>query len=91
MPKLSDLMNSRYLKKDDFNPRGTVVTINYLERQNVAPEDGPKEHKWVIFFDEMDRGLVLNATNATTIAEILASENTDDWDRQSWPTWTLPS
>ena len=84
MPKLSDLMNSRFIKKDDIHPKGMLVTINYLERQNVAPEDATKEMKWVIFFDEFaEKGMVLNPTNATMISEILASENTDDWIGQS--------
>jgi hypothetical protein len=84
MPKLSDLMNSRFIKKDDINPKGTLVTINYLERQNVAPEDATKEYKWVIFFDEFaEKGMVLNPTNATMLSEILGSDDTDHWIGQA--------
>lgn len=91
MPQLSELMNSRFLKKESFTPKGFSVTINTLERMNVAPDDSPKEMKWVIFFDEFEKGMVLNPTNATTLSEIFGSENTDDWIGQSVTAYVDPS
>ena len=82
MPKLSDMLNSKFLKKEDFTVQGFTVTFNSCERMNVAPESQPKEMKYVAYFDEFEKGLVLNAINATTLSEIFASDNTDDWAGQ---------
>ena len=79
MAKLSDMINSKFLKKEDFTVQGFSVTFNSCERMNVAPESQPKEMKYVAYFDEFEKGLVLNAINATTLSEIFGSDNTDDW------------
>lgn len=65
---------SSYLKAADLQGRRVPVTVD-----RVAMEDIGGEHKPVLFFQGKDRGLVLNKTNAAMIAEIAASEETDEW------------
>ena len=79
MPKLSEMLNSRFLKKEDFTPKGFVVTFRDFQHMNVAPDSSPRELKWVAFFDEFEKGLVFNPTNAQTVTEILDSDDTDNW------------
>lgn len=38
--------------------------------------------KLVVEFDELSKALICNKTNATTIAKVLASDDTDDWPGQ---------
>ena len=62
MAKLSDALQSRYLKQSDF-PRPEVLTITHAVLENVAPMGQKEDKKYVLFFREKEKGLVLNATN----------------------------
>jgi hypothetical protein len=75
--KLNELLPSTYLKKEDF-PQPALLTIDRLERVNVAQEGQPPENKWCLHFTELDRGLVLNSTNIQTLGAI-HGDDTDHW------------
>jgi hypothetical protein len=75
--KLAELLPSTYLKKEDF-PTPALLTIDRLERVNVAPEGQPPENKWALYFQELDRALVLNSTNIQTLGALLG-DDTDNW------------
>jgi|WetSurMetagenome_2_1015567.scaffolds.fasta_scaffold476410_1 hypothetical protein len=66
---LSDLKTSKFLKKEDVG-NGTLLTISHLSRENVAQEGAEPELKPVLFFNGIDKGLVLNSTNGQIIAQI---------------------
>lgn len=70
------MVPSRFLKKEDF-PKPTLVTIKRFEQDNVAPEDKPKEMKWVVHFHELDRGMVLNPTNIQLLKVAVGSNDPD--------------
>lgn len=38
-----------------------------------------KEKRWVIYFTDLDKGLVCNKTNAKLIAKALNSDDTEEW------------
>jgi hypothetical protein len=69
---------SKYLKKDDVE-RPLRVTIRDLVQENVAKNDEPEELKWIMFFREVDQGLVLNTTNIGLCELACGSNETDDW------------
>jgi hypothetical protein len=75
--KLTELLPSTYLKKEDF-PQPALLTIDRLERVNVAQEGQPPENKWCLHFAELERGLVLNSTNIQTLGAI-HGDDTDLW------------
>jgi hypothetical protein len=76
--KISQMMGGKYLKKDDCIP-DLLLTIRGFEEENVAPDDKPQELKWVMYFEETDKGLVMNSTNLQLAAIALNSQDTDDW------------
>lgn len=78
MPHISELRESKFLKKEDCG-RGITVTISGCDQQNIAKEGAPAEMKWVLHFHEQEKPLVLNSTNGQIIAGIVGSEETDDW------------
>ena len=79
MPHISQLSESKYLKQQDCAPP-ILVTIASCEEQNVGEkEDGTPDKKWVLFFAEREKGMVLNPTNGQIIAGFLGKDNTDDW------------
>ncbi len=78
MPNVNEMLPSSYLKKEDCDPP-ILVTIADIKQENLAMEGKPSELKWVMFFAEHEKGIVLNSTNIQLAASICASQNTDDW------------
>ncbi len=78
MPRTSDMIPSKYLKKRDVGV-GVLCTINGVEQVNVAREEDEPQLKWVLHFKETIKGLPLNKTNIERLEKICGSEETDDW------------
>lgn len=75
--KVSDLMTSKFLKQSDV-PEDKLVTVKELKKQNVARDDEDAEYKYTIFFEEFEKGMVLNSTNIKRLAKALG-DDTDNW------------
>ena len=76
--RIGEMKETKFLKKEDAG-QGKLVTIKSLEQHNVAMDDQPEELKWVIYFNEFSKGMVLNWTNIQLIAKALGTEETNDW------------
>lgn len=79
MPKLSEMIESKYLRKEDLQNGDAVVTIVKIGKVNVAPEGDPVEMKWVSRVKEFQKLLVLNPTNLQLLAKACGSDDSDDW------------
>lgn len=79
MAKVSEMKNSKFLKKEDVGEDGTLVTITGVEQINVAMEGKEAEMKWCMSVREFPKPMVLNATNAQLCEKFLGSDDTDDW------------
>lgn len=77
MPKLNEMLPSKFLKKEDIDDE-VIVTIKGVSEENVGRDDQP-EMKWCVHFREFDRPLVMNKTIMTVLAQIANSDDTDDW------------
>lgn len=75
--KMHELYPSRWLKSEDIEGE-TPVVIKELVFDKMKDEDGKEEEKPVLLFKGVDKGLVLNKTNAQRIAEQHGDE-TDNW------------
>jgi hypothetical protein len=76
MPRdYSKIKNSNFLTKNDV-PKPTLVTITEITEEEIGQE---KDLKFVMYFDEFEKGLVLNWTNAEVIAESLDEKDMDAW------------
>ena len=80
-----------YLCAADLQGRDVTLTIHSLSQDQLRVENGT-EDKWILRFAEMEarhrkdpneiaKKLVLNKTNAKTIAKLLGNE-TDGWKGQ---------
>lgn len=67
---------SKWLKADDCEDGDLVLTIKRVTQEEVGKDD--MEVKPVVYFRETEKGLVLNKTNAKTIANLHGPE-TDEW------------
>ncbi len=78
MPNVNDLKTSKFLTKGDVMP-DVLVTFKSYEQTNVAMENQPTEDKYVFFFVELEKPLVMNSTNGQLVEMILGSGDFDDW------------
>jgi hypothetical protein len=76
--KISQLYPSKYVKAADLEERTVTLTIDKLVIEDMANHNGEKERKPVLYFRKATKGLVLNATNARTIAGLYGDES-NDW------------
>jgi hypothetical protein len=76
MANIHDAFPSKYLRATDLGGASPVVTI---DRVDFEPVGRTREMKGVVYFVGKNKGLVLNKTNATKIAEVVGSPETDEW------------
>lgn len=78
--KLKDLYPSRFLKAEDITDEGGEVRalIKSVKIEELQDPERGKEDKPVVYFLRIDKGLVLNKTNAEIIGEAYTDE-TDNW------------
>lgn len=78
MAKVSEMIESKYLKQSDVDEEVTVTVVK-VGKQNIAKEGDEPELKWMIRFQELPKPMVLNSTNIKRLARACNSEDTDDW------------
>lgn len=75
MPRMGAMFPSKWLAAADLDDSDLVVTIRGCTQEEVTPT----ESKWVLWFEETEKAMVLNKTNSKMIAQLLLSDDTDDW------------
>ena len=76
MALVKDMIQSKFLRKEDFD-EDQVCTIKDCKLENVGRDDQPEE-RWVLFFRERDKGMVLNVTTIRVL-EAAYGGDTDRW------------
>jgi hypothetical protein len=75
MANINQVFGGGFLKADDLAGKTPTVTIESVEVKDF--EDGKK---LILHFVGKDKALVCNKTNSAIIAEVLGSNDTDDWE-----------
>ena len=83
--KVSAAFPSKYLKADDLEDRDWTVTIKNVVIEDIGQGE-QKQEKMIIYFSELDKGLVANKTNATVIEKLYGDE-TDGWKGKAITLW----
>jgi hypothetical protein len=76
--KISNAFPSKYLKASDLQDRNVAVAMSHVALEDV----GDSERKPVLYFQDKNKGLVLNKTNSRLIAGIYG-DDTENWDGKS--------
>ncbi len=74
--------DGKYLKHtdlDDINPSGDVIVTIRSYRSEMLEKGESKQKKWVLYFDNLDKGLALNATNGNCLCKLLGNDDMDTW------------
>jgi hypothetical protein len=75
--KIDEIFQSKYLKVSDLPEDSALpVTIRKVAVEEIGME---RDRKPVIYFQDLEKSLVLNKTNAKTIAKLTGSGEMDDW------------
>ena len=78
--KLNELFPSKYATGQDLAGKSVALTISHLRSEKMIPTPGtPPVDKWVVYFKEAQKGVVLSKILATQIAQAVGSEDTDAW------------
>jgi hypothetical protein len=79
MGHFKKLFDNRFVGSWDLDERGEIkCKIDRVEIEEVQTQSGGKEEKPVLYFAKAKKGMVLNITNATKIAEKYGND-TDEW------------
>jgi len=75
MPKVSEMIQSKFLRKEDFE-EDRVMTIRGLKLEDMPGDDGTQ--KWVLYFQEDAKGMALNVTTIRVL-EAAFGDHSDMW------------
>ncbi len=78
MAKLNDIKDSNYLTKEDCEPN-IQVTVSHCKEEDVSMANQPARMKHVLYFEGIEKGMVLNLTNFQRIAQLSGRDDTDNW------------
>lgn len=71
--RLRDHITSRFLRTEDIE-KSQVVTIDRCELESMQEGEKPKP---ILYFRELQKGLVINKTNEGALREIFGTDDTD--------------
>jgi hypothetical protein len=77
--KRDDLFPSKYAKCADLKGKPRVVEIERAPTETLKNPKGEEQRKAVLYFKGMKKTLPLNLTNFDAVAEIVGSDETEDW------------
>lgn len=75
MPKVSDMIQSKFLRKEDFD-EDRILTIKGVTLE-VMPGDAG-DQKWVLYFREEAKGMALNVTTIRVLEQAYGDDS-DHW------------
>ena len=70
---------SKYLRAADFMGKSVTKTISKVDSEKLRMVDGSSTKKFIVHFEDTEKMLVLNKTNAYKIAEILDEKDAAKW------------
>lgn len=75
--KLNEAYPSKYLTAEELDADVTV-TISDVDLEDIG-QGAQKSRKLILSFQGKKKKFVLNKTNAKTIADVLGTDETDEW------------
>jgi hypothetical protein len=70
---------SKYLRAADFLGKTVTKTIKRVDSDKLKMQDGSSEKKYIVHFEDTEKMLVLNKTNAYKIADVLGEKDAMKW------------
>jgi hypothetical protein len=70
--------DSAYLKKEDF-PTPEILTIAEVREEEVTAPGAKSKRKLILYFNEVEKGLVLNQANGDILFEETGRDDPEQW------------
>jgi hypothetical protein len=77
---VADMFPSRWLRATDIDDE-LEVQVRHISKEILTGKDG-QEEKFVMWFQGLQKGLVLNKTNALKMGEIFGADDYREWANQ---------
>jgi len=78
--KLNKMFPRKYASGADLNGNPVTVTIKTITAEQMSPRPGqPPTENFVIYFSETVKGVILTRALAEQIAQVLLTDETDEW------------
>lgn len=90
MPRFTDMIESKYLTKDDVNPE-CIVTIKNVIQEEVQGDNNQSQLVWILYVNEFSKGVRLNTGHKTTLDEILNGATSEQSIGKQIILWNNPS
>jgi len=89
--KLNSMFPRKFATGEDLNGQAVTVTVKRLSIEKLSPRPGqPPEDRFILYFTETVKGVILSRTLADQIASILQSDETDQWEGKKITLYPLP-
>lgn len=75
MPLVSEMIVSKFLRKEDFD-EDRVMTIKTVKLEDMPGDEG--QQKWVLYFREEAKGMALNVTTIRVLEKAFGADS-DMW------------
>lgn len=75
MPRVSEMIVSKFLRKEDFD-EDRVMTIKGIKLEDMPGDSG--DQKWVLYFREEAKGMALNVTTIRVLEQAYGDDS-DHW------------
>jgi hypothetical protein len=73
MANINEAFPSKYLKASDLDGKPALFKIDRADFESIGADK-----RLILYFENQNKGMVLNKTNANSIAK-LYGDDTDDW------------
>ena len=78
--QLNDIFPKRYARAEELQGKEVTLTIARVVPEKMRPNPkAPEVQKFVLYFCEAHKGVVMSKSLAYQLAEIFGSEETNDW------------
>jgi hypothetical protein len=74
---LESFYGSKYLSAADVGDRKIRDRLAKIRKEELRQDGGKTRKKFVLYFDGIDKGMVLNATNKQTLVDALGTKPAD--------------
>ncbi len=76
---VNDMFPKRYASGLDLNGKAATLTIAHLAQERMYTPGVGQVEKWIVYFQETRRGVVMSRILAGQIAAALGTPETDQW------------
>jgi len=89
--KLNNMFPRKFATGEDLNGHSVTVTVKKMSIDKLSPRPGqPPEDRFILYFEETIKGVILSRTLADQIASILQNDETDLWIGEKITLYPLP-